>query len=241
MTDTGRTDLGPREEELLAELLHGDPADDARALERAGTSPAVRARLADLRRVQAELASAGAEARAEAVAGARAAGPAPGEERALAALRRAMEAGPRGPRAVPGPGPRRRWLPWIAAAAALAALWLARGWIAPADDDSGRGVLLGGAETEGFAPRGAVTGFEAFEWPRRVAEGSVQTVQAWAGERAAGPATVESPELPEDETRWTPSPEKRAQLGARFVWRVVRLDSLGRSEDSPLVAVEVAP
>lgn len=224
---------GRNRDELLAELLWL-ARDDPRRRQMLAADPELARELAELEGsvgpavepTLAELDALGGRLQAPADAGSPAANEADAqlEARALAALRRQLDAQiRRGPTR-----PRRRWLlllaTTLAAAATVVLLIDSRSGVG--QGERGRApILLGDQDLlDGASPSGQVEQIERFTWSAAPAPGSVQRVRLWYTPDAHGPPSFESDPLTSSE--WIPPQEVLEALGREFRWAVFEQDPI---------------
>jgi hypothetical protein len=188
---------------LVERALAGEPLSDA---ERAAlaASPAHRAQIAELQRIQGELSRAAEREREGLFAEARAQEHWPGSRAFHARLDGLVTV-----------RMRRRRVALAAllatAAAVLAFLWLRPS--APAPDPMD-GVFVGEGGIRALAPQGTVPGFDRFEWDFELPAGGRFELRIW--DAAAAEGTPPLVELELETTHWEPGPGRMLPRAVRW-------------------------
>ncbi len=211
-------------ERLLASLLAGDlQPDDPEAKDAMRDDPTIAAELAEMRELEDTYRRLGREATADlAAARSRPAGPRTGVDADADAVRRAMARHAAGESRRAQPMSRRMF---AAAAAMLAVTVAVVAWQRHERDPSNVPHVpkhLGGGDSAGLAPNGAVDAVTEFSWSVPPALGRTFVVRV-RNLAAPDQDLLRSPEL--EQSPWRAAPEQLARLPAAFEWQLVVRDA----------------
>lgn len=211
-------------DDLLHAHLAGDvPAGDPLLRTRLEQCSLCRERLEELRSVTDLLEQVGgAQRRSLAAAPARAA---PGTERVAATLQALAAGRPPALRALPSTNRRTTlWRVGLAAASVLAAGWIVKTLLPPAEEPRDD-VLLGDGQDRSASPNGTVEAFDVFDWPGRPRDAQHFQLRVWCTEQDPSGVLVVDESV--ERFPWSPTQAQLEEMGRSIAWEVVHVDALG--------------
>jgi hypothetical protein len=210
-------------EELLHEHLTGDvPADDPTLVRLLAQCATCRARLVELNSLTGLLDRVGEAQRASLRP--EPSSHAPRTDQVAATLR-ALAAGHE-PTPAPRPRPDRRLTLWrvgLAAASVLAAGWIVKVLLPPAEEPR-EDVLLGEGRTRTSTPHGKVASLEPIDWRQPPPEAVSFVLRVWCRDSGDRVLVVDEPV---EAFPWFPTPAQRVAMGESIEWEIHSTDPAG--------------